>query len=157
MLSLIGIFVNTFLLKCDIALHSWFMLDVQRKAEAANEPTEGHTNIINLASGLMEKYWRPFHAAATKRIWAALYWLGSSLTEAHESIGGTWDSQCQHDSSQPTQCGFQWQCHVVKWVPPCHSCTVNHTDQTDRTCPPRQPTDVYHLWVASPSQRGVTG
>ncbi len=56
MLSLIGIFVNTFLLKCDIALHSWFMLDVQRKAEAANAPTEGHTNIINLASGLMEKY-----------------------------------------------------------------------------------------------------
>lgn len=28
-------------------------------AEAANAPTEGHTSIIILSSGLMEKYWRP--------------------------------------------------------------------------------------------------
>lgn len=25
---------------------------------------------------------------------------------------------------------FQWQYYVVKWVLPCHSCTVNHTDRT---------------------------
>lgn len=110
------------------------MLYVQRKAEAVNAPTEGLNNIINLSSCLMEKYWRPFHAAATIRIWAALYRLGSSFTDAHEDIGGTWDPRCQHDSSQPAQCGFQRQCRVVKWVLLCQSCRGNPTDHTDHTC-----------------------
>lgn len=29
--------------------------------------------------------------------------LAARSLDAHESFGGTWDSQCQHDSSQPAQ------------------------------------------------------
>lgn len=80
----------------------------QRKAKAAC--TEAHTNIIHPISSLMEKYWRPFYVAATKQIWAALYDLGSSFTEAHESTGGTWDSQCRHDLSQSAQVSVTLPC-----------------------------------------------
>lgn len=83
-----------------VVLHLWFMLCVQRNAEGASSPTEGH---IQPPRASWKSTEGPFTLLQPEEseLQAAPYWLGSSFTEAHESIGRTWDSHCQRDSSQP--------------------------------------------------------
>lgn len=147
--------------KCDFstALHKFVVYRyVQRKAEKANAPPKGQDSIINIDWSLMENYWRLSHVVATERIWSALSWLGSSFTEAHESMGGTWDPPCQHDLQNHAAVSVTAPC-CGKGPPLPHLQSQSHwSDRSQqRILWPWQLTDVYQLLscLALPSPWGI--
>lgn len=112
---------------------------------------------INPASSLMEKYWRPFHAAATKRTWAALYGLGSSFTWRSWILWwylrfsvSTWFISTRTGFSGST---MLWNGSFPVTAAQSITLIAHATCLHSKYCRFDSLTDVYHLQVGSPSLR----